>query len=82
MLRIVFQNLSFVNGFNNLIKRDVLLNHFLLGMLSDTNVLYINLSTHPLQHRLEISNIHFVHAITSHNYSLSEETKGISVNTE
>ena len=60
MLRIVFQNLPRSNGFKNLIKRDVLFNHFLLGMLSDADVLYMSLTTYPLQHSLQINNINFI----------------------
>lgn len=61
MLGIVFQNLTCSNGFKNLIKYDVLFNHFLLCMWGETEVLFINLSTYPFQHSFQVGNVKFVH---------------------
>lgn len=63
VLGIVFQKLGHCNGLKNTIKCDVLLNHFLLGMLGDTNILRIGLSTYSLQHSLRVRNMSFTHLI-------------------
>jgi len=69
MLGIVLQNLSCGNGFKNLIKCDVLLNHFLLSMLGNSNIFHIGLSTYLLQNGLQVGNIN-LYAITSHSHLL------------
>ena len=52
MLSIVFHDLSISDCFEHFIERDALLNHFLLGMLSDPYVVGTSLSAYLLQHTL------------------------------
>ena len=49
MLGVVFQNLCLSDGFKQIIKRDILLNHLLLSMLRDAQVSGTYLDTHSIQ---------------------------------
>jgi len=48
MIRIILQDLSCRNGLENMIETNGFVNHFLLGMEGDPNVLRLGLSTDSL----------------------------------
>jgi hypothetical protein len=48
VLRVILQNLPRSNSFQDFIECNVFLDHFLLGVLGNANVLRHSLSTYPL----------------------------------
>jgi len=65
---IVFQNLCCSNGLKNLIERDVLLYHLLLGVRGDTDILYGSLGADSLQHN-RVDLVKFAHSFAWFNPS-------------
>jgi hypothetical protein len=61
VLGIIFQNLSPGNSLKDLIQGNILLNHLLLGMLSNTNVLRCSLGIDTLLYSFQIGNIKLAH---------------------
>ena len=50
MLGVVFQDISLKNCLQYFVKRDMLLDHFLLSVLGDTYVIGTSLSLYSIQH--------------------------------
>ena len=49
MVRVILQNLTLRNSLKNFIEYDILLNHFLLGMLSKTYVITTSLGLYSIE---------------------------------
>lgn len=62
MLRVVLQNLPRAEGLENLFERDVLFDHLLLGVLSDTDAPCRSEGTHQVYDGLEFSCIKLGHS--------------------
>jgi hypothetical protein len=61
MLRIILQDLTSRNSFDNFIEYDIILNRFLLGMLSKTYVITTSLGLYSIQYVAQIGYINLTH---------------------